>query len=259
MAGAFIISRDIFENSIWTNNTEFRMFFLILGKAVFVEEGKEVGSIHVKKGQWLRSYRNLQTDLEYIENNAIKRPGLATIKRTIEKLVDDGRITIQQTELGTLFTIVNYCKYQDFETYKKKTWNDAKNSNGTATEQQRNNNNKDNKGKKKSNIYSPEFEKWYSEYPRSNAKADSFKSFEKIRKEKGIDFINQCSRNYLDYYNSLPDDKKEYSYSSNNFFGQKAYYEDFITPKKGDKPKTNFMDLDAIKEKRRREFESQRY
>ena len=59
MAGAFIISRDIFENSIWQNNTEFRLFFLILGKANFREKPKVYGDVQINKGQWLRSYRNL--------------------------------------------------------------------------------------------------------------------------------------------------------------------------------------------------------
>lgn len=93
-SGAFLVARDIFDNPIWTNPTEFRLFFLILGKAAFTDEGLNVGNIHVGKGQWIRSYRNLQSDLEYIENNAVKRPGLATIKRTVEKLINDGRIAV---------------------------------------------------------------------------------------------------------------------------------------------------------------------
>lgn len=135
-SGAFLVARDIFDNPIWNNPTEFRLFFLILGKAAFADEGTTVGNVHVGKGQWIRSYRNLQSDLEYIENNAVKRPGLATIKRIIEKLVRDGRILAEPCEHGTLFTVVNYSKYQALETYKGK----AGNSDGTATEQRRNNN-----------------------------------------------------------------------------------------------------------------------
>lgn len=141
MSGAFLISREIFENSIWQSPIELRMFLLIFGKAVFSDEGAQVGPVHLKKGQWVRSFRNLQDDLEYIENNAVKRPGLATIKRIVDKLVKDGRVTAETCELGTLFTVVNYAYYQDLETYKKKTRNSAKNSSGTAAEQQRNNNN----------------------------------------------------------------------------------------------------------------------
>lgn len=97
---------------------------------------------------------------------------------------------------------------------------------------------KDNgKGNGKGNfIYTPEFEKWYSEYPRPQAKADSFKNFEKVRKDKGLDYIWQCTRNYQKYYETLSAKDKEFSFSSNNFFGQKAYYKDFETEKQLPKP-----------------------
>ena len=89
---------------------------------------------------------------------------------------------------------------------------------------------------KKSSIYSSEFEEWYSSYPRPQAKADSFKNFEKVRKAKGLDFILQCTKNYKKYLSSLPPEKQEYAYSSNNFLGQKAYYLDFEQEKKKPKP-----------------------
>lgn len=207
-SGAFLVSRDIFENPIWTNPTEFRLFFLILGKATFADEGVNIGNVHVGKGQWIRSYRNLQSDLEYIENNAVKRPGLATVKRTIDKLIKDGRILAEPCELGTLFTVVNYCKYQALDTYKNKAWNTAGNSSGTAAEQQRNNNNnanKDNNAEKdiyntpplfsqgetekpktpteapfKSKKQEDMFVKFWDEYPKKVAKRDAEKAWSKI-------------------------------------------------------------------------------
>jgi hypothetical protein len=137
MGGAFIISRDIFENPIWQNNIEFRLFFLILGKAVWKEEGVKVGDMIIQKGQWLRSYRNLQSDMEYAESNTIRKPGKATIQRAIARLIKEERITIKTVKSGTLFTVINYCKYQDFSHYKKGTRDTSKDSNGTATGQQR--------------------------------------------------------------------------------------------------------------------------
>jgi len=82
--------------------------------------------------------------------------------------------------------------------------------------------------KAKENIYTPEFEKWYAEYPRSQAKQDSFKNFENTRKEKGLDYIWQCTRNYINYLNTNPK-QKDFIYSSNNFFGRRAYYLDYET------------------------------
>lgn len=161
MSGAFQTSREIFENPIWQNVVEFRLFFLIYGKAIFREEGYKQGSVFIGKGQWLRSYRNLQSDLEYIENRSIKRYSLSRIKRAIDSLVKNERIEIKETELGTLFTVVNYAKYQGLDNYKKHNENAERtgrerreNAERTQREQQRNNNKKEKKEKKdKKDIY----------------------------------------------------------------------------------------------------------
>ncbi len=150
MSGVFQIDRAIFDNSIWNNVVEFRVFFYIVGNAVWKEEGVKVGNVHVKRGQYLRSYRNLREDLMYIENNKIKYYGIATIKRTIDKLVADGRLEKEETEHGTLFTVVNYSLYQGFSRFNVGSLERGRNADGTAAEQQRNNKKKDNKDK---NVY----------------------------------------------------------------------------------------------------------
>ncbi len=151
LSGVFQIDRVIFDNSIWNNVVEFRVFFYIVGNAVWKEEGVKVGNVHVKRGgQYLRSYRNLREDLMYIENNKIKYYGIATIKRTVDKLVADGRLGKEETEHGTLFTVVNYSLYQGFDRFNIDSLERGRNADGTAAEQQRNNKKKDNKDK---NIY----------------------------------------------------------------------------------------------------------
>jgi len=136
MKGAFQTSREIFENSIWQDVPKFRIFFYIVGNAVFAEGGTTVAGIHLKRGQYLRAYRNLATDLEYIENRSVKRYSLSVISRKIEQLVKEERIKIEDTELGTLFTVLNYAMYQGFDHYKKGTWDSV----GTGMEQGWNNN-----------------------------------------------------------------------------------------------------------------------
>lgn len=135
MKGAFQMSREVFESDIWTDVAKFRLFFYIVGNAVFSEKGVQKGSVHVGRGQYLRSYRNLREDLTYYDKNAEKKYGLATITRKVDELVSEGRLEIKQTEHGTLFTVCNYALYQDLNNYKGEGWN----SNGTATEQHRNN------------------------------------------------------------------------------------------------------------------------
>lgn len=140
--GAFIVSRGIFENDIWNDIPKFRIFFYILGNAVFSEEGFSQAGIKLKKGQYLRSMRNLQDDLSYREGrgNSIKKYPLTTIQRKIKSLVNEERITVKSTEYGTLFTVVNYASYQHLDNYKNSSVEQQRNNNGTAVEQQRNNN-----------------------------------------------------------------------------------------------------------------------
>ena len=142
MGGAFQTSRDIFENPIWQNIVEFRLFFLIYGKATFID-GVRVGEITLKRGQWLRSIRNLQLDLEYKENNTKKRYSTATIARAIKRLEKDGRLVLipwvpsfeSSAQLGTVFEVVNYAKYQGFTNYINKDLTQQRNSSETAAKQ----------------------------------------------------------------------------------------------------------------------------
>ncbi|MEF7407938.1 conserved phage C-terminal domain-containing protein [Pediococcus acidilactici] len=145
MKGAFQTSREIFENPIWTDVIKFRIFFYIYGNAVFAKEGTQVGDIHLKRGQYLRSYRNLQKDLTYLEKRAFKTYSISTIDNKVKQLVKEERIKIESTDYGTLFTVLNYEEYQGFERYQKSLSEQQPNSNRTATERHPNNNKNDNK------------------------------------------------------------------------------------------------------------------
>ncbi|MCM3573318.1 DnaD domain protein [Mesobacillus subterraneus] len=148
MGGAFQTSREIFNNPIWQDVIKFRLFFYIVGNAVFSEEGVKQGSILIKRGQYLRSYRNLAADLEYLENKSLKRYSLSVIKKKIDQLVMEKRLKVEETELGTLFTVVNYALYQGFEHYKTHNREQSENGARTVREQSENNNNNVKKVKK---------------------------------------------------------------------------------------------------------------
>ncbi|MBU9711098.1 hypothetical protein [Evansella tamaricis] len=142
MKGAFQISREIFENPIWNDPVKFRIFFYIIGNAVFSQEGIEHAGMHLKRGQFLRSLRNLQDDLSYKEGrgNALKKYPLTTIQRKLKSLEKEEKITMKCTEYGTLFTVVNYALYQSFDHYKNPSVEQIRNSDGTVMEQRWNNN-----------------------------------------------------------------------------------------------------------------------
>lgn len=156
MAGNFQTSRDIFNNRIWKNIIDFRLFFLIYGNAVFSKEGYRLADdLYLHRGEWCRSIRKLQEDLIYIENRKIKTYSLSVISRCIKRLVESQRVRTKTHELGTVFTVVNYELYQGFEGFKKQNMEQnmeqSGDNYGTPTEQSGNNNKNvksDNKVKK---------------------------------------------------------------------------------------------------------------
>jgi len=132
--GFFKVNRAIFNHSIWQDVGEFRLFILLVGQAMF-SDGVSVGSVELKRGQYIRSYRMLREDLMYLENNSMKYYSVSKIKRMIDNLVLNKRITKVDTEHGTLFTITNYNLYQDKTVVDDVDTEQQQNSNGTATEQ----------------------------------------------------------------------------------------------------------------------------
>lgn len=221
MGGAFLTSREIFENPIWQDVQKFRIFFFIYGNAVFAEEGVRIGGIKIQRGQFLRSYRNLSKDLEYVENKSVKTYSVSVIKRKVDSLVKENRLKIEETELGTLFTVVNYEEYQGFQRYSRKNVEQCWNSDGTVLEQQRNNNNKDIKDIKDNDIYIPVFEHWNSKEIIVHRKANA----------KMISHINARLEDYdLESVLEAIDNYKTIVDSDEYYFNYRWTLQDFMTP-----------------------------
>ncbi|MFD1179654.1 hypothetical protein ACFQ3W_25605 [Paenibacillus puldeungensis] len=212
MKGAFQTSREIFENPIWQDIPKFRIFFYIVGNAVYAEEGAVVAGMHLKRGQFLRAYRNLMKDLEYIENRSVKRYSLSVISRKVEQLVKEERLKIEDTELGTLFTVVNYAQYQGFDHYKKKTWDSVgtdlerdENRDGTELEQGWNNNNKDNKDKKVKKENKKD-NTAFEDYTSNPVLLESLNSFYEYRKKSKKPMTDAAIKLLLNKLNDLASD-----------------------------------------------------
>lgn len=146
MQGWIKLHREILESDLWNDVTTFRLFSYLLLKASH-KDGVKIQGIEINRGQWIRSYRKLASDLAYKEGRGLKEYSLKTIEKCVKKLVRSETITIQETKQGTLFTIVNYAKYQDETASEKETVN------GTVPEQETNgkrtvNNNKNTKNAK---------------------------------------------------------------------------------------------------------------
>lgn len=108
------LHRKIFDHEIWNDVTTFRLFTLLLLKASH-QDGIKINGIELKKGQYIRSYSKLCEDLCYKERRALKEVSKSTILRSIKKLVENGMVTVCETDIGTLFTIVKYESYQGLD------------------------------------------------------------------------------------------------------------------------------------------------
>src|SRR5690625_1659942 len=144
MSTWFKIYRDIFESDIWHDVTTFRLFMFLIGKATH-QDGIKTAGIELKRGQYLRSYRRLADDLAYKEGRGTKTYSTKTIKKCVDKLVKDERVSKVETEQGTLFTILNYSKYQGSLSQESET------GNGTGNEEEKKVKRTGNKNKKGNN------------------------------------------------------------------------------------------------------------
>lgn len=122
MSGWIKLHREIFDSDIWHDVTTFRLFLYLLGQASH-QDGVKVKGMELKRGQFIRSYRKLADDLSYKEGRGLKKYSLSTIKKCVNKLIESERVNVQETEVGTLFTIVNYARYQDSDGEEEKSAN----------------------------------------------------------------------------------------------------------------------------------------
>jgi len=96
-----ILTHEIFNRK---KHMELRLFLLIVGNACY-KEGVQVGKtgIVLNKGQWLRSQRKLQGDLEL---------SCASITKAIKWLCSQKLINVEHSQQGTIFTVYNFDIFQ---------------------------------------------------------------------------------------------------------------------------------------------------
>ncbi len=133
MTGFILLSRSIQDKSIWSDDPSMLKFWLyILLKANYnADKVYELGSVKIRHGEVLKSYRKIADENEYVSNNRVVRWSTSRIARMLSLLEKSGRITYTKTELGTLIHINNFAKYQAFDSYKARL--------GTAKKQQQHN------------------------------------------------------------------------------------------------------------------------
>lgn len=109
----FTIDRKIFSSDIWyASPWKLKIWIYLLGQANY--KTNDYMGMKIKRGQLIKSYRQLAKDCSYKIGYRLKKPSLRTVRRICEELMKDERMTIRRTHLGTLFTITNYDRLQRF-------------------------------------------------------------------------------------------------------------------------------------------------
>ncbi len=240
--GFFLTPRVKFESGIWKEPHKCRLFELLIGKANHCKDKPQrIAHIEVGYGQYLRSYRKLQEDLEYIEDRKVKRHSTWKIMRLVKELINEGRIQVEQTDLGTLFSVSNYHIYQSFESYEHTETNHTPNSVQTDTKHFPNNNNhsehSDNiythtvpvKRRRVKKEYEPDVHRIYQYYLTHIRSGARLTALERIDKLLDTHPPETLLRSAMAYAAEVKERAREYRKKPENFFRKGEEFENYLT------------------------------
>ena len=135
--GNVLVARAIRQSPLWTWDSEhLRLWIYLLTSVNASETPIVIGYVTVGYGQVLKSHRRIADENEYTANNKVARWSTSRVSRMLDRFERAGMVTTLGTDLGTLLTVRNFRKYQDFGTYRSDLGTDL----GTGSEQARNNN-----------------------------------------------------------------------------------------------------------------------
>lgn len=271
MEDSIPIHRDALKHWIYSDAEYFKVWVTMLARARYLVEPKKdiYQNIHytLNRGEFLFGRK------KWNENTGVSEQKLRTL---IKKLIKEEMIVnVTTTSKFTIYLIVNYEKFNQHDNQQRyqeiqgieEVNNHHDNLQLTSIQPASNQHLTTNKESKerskkveneKTNIYTPEFELFWSEYPSpgyQNSKQQAFKNFKTLlRKKVSADSIIQAAKNYTTDCEALC--KTNYLYKASNFIGQAEYYksylDEFWEPAQQelfDKPKQKYnsnVGLDAI-------------
>lgn len=220
MQGYIFLHRQLKENWLWKDKPFSKgqawidILLRVNHKPAKVPIGNQI--VEVEKGQTIWSVKDMANEWGWSRKK---------VDNFLKVLETDCMIAQKRTTKYTLLTVENWASYQ--------VEGRQKNINGTSNEHQTNTNKNEKNEKNEKKLYTQEFEDLYKVYPRPNAKRDTYKNYCKRLKEyTHEELINSV----LVYKRKVEKEKIQMPYASNNFFGNKAYFEDFIGVEYNDAP-----------------------
>ncbi|WP_057765324.1 hypothetical protein [Cytobacillus praedii] len=181
MCGWVKLNRDVIEVDLWNEIVPFRLYLLLLTRATR-EDGRMVSGVPLKRGQYIRAYSKLVEDLGYREGRGEKQYSKSTIKRSVDKLVKKRLITVEETNVETLFTLINCEEIQtkgfvDFfcPSFRGTTEEPSENEDDTKVEQNQEREKKEEKVvKEKDQLGEPQIEEKRDKTARTHAITERF-------------------------------------------------------------------------------------
>jgi hypothetical protein len=230
MEGYIALYRILLDKPIWRKSTPEQKSILITLLLMANHEENEwewMGQkFKVFPGQFI-------TSLDSIVNACGKGITIQNVRTALERFEKLEFLTSGATKCGRLITILKWQTYQ----VELKKGNKGTNKDLTKTSQRPNKdltpNNNDKNDKK--NIYTVEFEKFYSTYPRPEGKARTFKNWNTCLKGNTAEEIIQTAINYKKLVEK-ENREKQYIKTSANFLGQDEIYKEYLDKPKEQKP-----------------------
>jgi hypothetical protein len=253
--------RKIIGNPLWTEKRVFskaEAWIDILLNINHVDKKTMIDSkiITVSKGQWITSEVKLSKRWDWSRNK---------VRRFLNALKIEKMLTANGTANYTTLTVVNYEFYQGGDTtndtanetpdgttngttddttnettddttknlaiIELETTNDTTNDTSDVFQMDRKRNTNKNKEIRNKDLYTPDFETFYSEYPRAEEKGRTFTNWKKCLKEYSVYDLMTACRNYKEKVNTKKT-ARDYIKTSANFLGREKFFVDYI---KGEK------------------------
>ena len=228
MPGWIKLHRVLTEKAIWTCSTPAHCKILITLLTMANHEEKQWlwqgKKFEAKPGQFV-------TSLDSIRKKCGKGISTQNVRSALVKFKELEFLTYESTKTGRLITIVNWLAYQ------AKEESSNKDSNCQPTNDQQSNNkepttNKNVRTKEckndKENIYTPQFEAFWNEYPEGANKKDkptAFKNFKNLLKKVEFEIILQCTKNYA---TDCSISNNDFIFAPKNFVGRNAEYKNYL-------------------------------
>lgn len=118
--GFILLSRALTESEVWTRDPHHLKLWVYLLLKCNARKDKvlHMGPVEIGYGQVLKSFRKIIEDNEWVENQAVHRWSKSRVGRMLDRFEDAEMIATLGTDLGTLITIRNMARYQDFSSYR---------------------------------------------------------------------------------------------------------------------------------------------